>query len=88
MPDNFLFKATDRSDSTANKLGANAVSEHLALLFWPLHRKLPKHIADLKIKTLCLLHHRLNNIWREQGQPEHATNVGWVDLLGCSHFLD
>src|SRR5436309_3042509 len=57
-------------------------------LFMRPHRKRPLQRCQHSLRRLPPAQDPLDDVRREQGQPQHATNVKLVDLLGSGDLRD
>ncbi len=59
--------------------------EYLAM---PFHRKRLHHLCSGQSSRLSSSQYRLHEFRRQQGHPQQPTDIGWIDVLGVSDFLD
>jgi len=54
----------------------------------PLHRKRLHQSRQRNLLRLPPVQDRLDDIWRQQREPQKARDIGRVDLLGRGQFVD
>ena len=69
-------------------ISSGRAAQNLRSLLPPPHRKSPHPPVQLQPRRLSSFEDRLDNVRRQQRQPQHAADIGLVDLLGSGRFGD
>ena len=64
------------------------ISQEPLSLLPPPHRKRAHQHRQRHLRRLPPVENRLDDIGRQQRQPQHPADIGSIDVLGCGDFLD